>query len=92
MRIVLRIGGSVVASPINPELLGEYADMMKALRKQDHHIVVVVGGGSLARELIGVAKSLELDQKAQDEIAIGVSRIFAQLLLKRMGDSGCRDV
>jgi len=89
---VLRIGGSVVASPVNPELIGEYADMMKALRTRGHQIVVVVGGGALAREFIGVAKSLELNQEAQDGIAIGVSRIFAQLLLRRIGNSGCEDV
>lgn len=92
MRIVLRIGGSVVASPVNPELIGEYADMMKALRKRGHRIVVVVGGGALAREFIGVAKSLGLNQEAQDGIAIGVSRIFAQLLLGKIGNSGCEDV
>lgn len=92
MRIVLRIGGSVVASPVNPELIGEYADMMKTLRTRGHHIVVVVGGGALAREFIGVAKSLGLDQEAQDGIAIRVSRIFGQLLLRRIGNSGCEDV
>jgi uridylate kinase len=92
VRIVLRIGGSVVASPVNPELISEYADMMDALRTRGHHIVVVVGGGALAREFIGIAKSLGLNQEAQDGIAIGVSRIFAQLLLRRIGDSGCEDV
>jgi len=46
----------------------------------------------LAREFIGVAKSLGLKQEAQDGIAIGVSRIFAQLLLRRIGNSGCKDV
>jgi uridylate kinase len=89
---VLRIGGSVVASPVNPELIGEYADMMKALKTQGHQVVVVVGGGALARDFIGVAKSLGLKQKAQDAIAISVSRIFAALLLKRMGNAGCKDV
>lgn len=92
MRIVLRIGGSVVASPVNPELISEYADMMKALRVRGHQVVVVVGGGALAREFIGVARSLGLKQRAQDEIAISVSRIFAQLFLKRIGNAGCEDV
>ena len=30
MRIVIRIGGSVVASPINTELMSKYADIIKA--------------------------------------------------------------
>jgi len=92
MRLVLRIGGSVVASPINPELIGEYSEMMEAMRTQGHQVAVVVGGGALAREFIGVAKSLGLRQKAQDEIAISMSRIFAQLFLKKLGKTGCKDV
>jgi uridylate kinase len=92
MRIVLRIGGSVVASPLNAELMGKYASLLEDLRKRGHEIAVVVGGGSLAREFIKAAKSLGLDGKAQDEVAISVSRVFAQLLLKKLGESACRSV
>ena len=92
VRIVLRIGGSVVASPVNPRLISEYAEIIRALRVQNHQVVVVVGGGALAREFIGVARSLGLKQKAQDEIAISASRIFAQLFLKRIGNAGCEHV
>jgi len=92
LRIVLRIGGSVVASPINPDLIGQYAGMMKTLRTRRHKLVVVVGGGKLAREFISIAKDLGLNQEAQDEIAIQVSRLFAQLFLKKLGNSGCDHV
>jgi uridylate kinase len=92
VRIVLRIGGSVVASPVNADLIGEYADMMKALKARGNQVVVVVGGGALAREFISVARSLGLKQKAQDEIAISASRIFALLFLKRIRNAGCEDV
>jgi uridylate kinase len=89
MRIVLRIGGSVVASPINPALIGKYADLLRDLKTQGHEVTVVVGGGALARDFIAVAKNLGLDEKAQDEAAISVSRIFAQLFLKKLGELGC---
>lgn len=92
MRIVIRIGGSVVASPVNPELISQYADMIRTLRLRGHQIVVVVGGGKLARELIDVARAVGLKEKAQDEIAISASRIFAQLLLKRIGNASCENV
>lgn len=92
MRIVLRIGGSVIASPINPNLVRKYADLLKALKVQGHEVVVVVGGGTLARDFISIAKNLRLGEKAQDEIAISVSRIFAQLFLKKLGKTGCGDV
>ncbi len=92
MRIVLRIGGSVIASPLNPELINEYADLLVNLKRHGHEIAVVVGGGKLAREFIKVAENLRLDEKAQDEMAISVSRIFAQLLLKKLGEFSCEGV
>jgi uridylate kinase len=92
MRIVVRIGGSVVASPINTELMGKYADIIKTVKQQGHEVAVVVGGGALAREFIGIARNLGLDMTAQDEIAISCSRLFAQLFLKKLGDAACSNV
>jgi uridylate kinase len=92
MRIVLRIGGSVAASPINPELISKYADLLKTLKTQGHEVVVVTGGGALAREFIAIAKNLSLDMQAQDEIAISVSRLFAQLFIKKLGNLACPKV
>lgn len=92
MRIVFRIGGSVVASPINTDLMGKYVETLKAIKQQGHEIVVIVGGGQLAREFIGIAKNLGLEMHAQDEIAISVSRLFAQLVLKKFGDFACSKV
>jgi uridylate kinase len=92
MRVVLRIGGSVVASPINTELINRYAELLKTLRKQGHTVAVVVGGGTLAREFISIVKILELDEQAQDEIAISISRVFAQLFTKKLGKLSCNAV
>ena len=92
MRIVLRIGGSVAASPINPEIICKYADIIKTLKTQGHEIAAVTGGGALAREFIDIAKNLSLDMQAQDEIAISVSRLFAQLFIKKLGESACSKV
>jgi uridylate kinase len=92
MRIVLRIGGSVVASPVNTELMSTYTDVVKKLKEQNHEVAVVVGGGTLAREFISIAKNLGLDMRAQDEIAISVSRLFAQLFLKKLGNLACDKV
>jgi len=88
----MRIGGSVVASPINPTLIGRYVELLKDLKLTGHEVAVVVGGGTLARDFITVAKNLGLDEMAQDEVAISVSRIFAQLFLKKLGELGCEVV
>ncbi len=92
MRVVLRIGGSVVASPVNPGLIIKYVQILKKLRSQGHELIVIVGGGKLAREMIQVAKDIGLDEPSQDEIAISVSRIFAQLFLSKLGRIGCRTI
>jgi uridylate kinase len=92
MRIVFRIGGSVVASPINTELINTYIELLKTIKLQGHEVAVIVGGGNLAREFIGIAKKLELDMAAQDEVAISCSRLFAQLFVKKFGELGCGKV
>ncbi len=92
MRLLLRIGGSVVASPINTGLINEYSDLLKNLKNQGHDVAAVVGGGILAREFVHAAKELKLAEEAQDEIAISVSRLHAQLLLAKLGASGCMEV
>jgi len=92
LRIVVRVGGSVVASPPNPALIGRYADLLKDLRKQGHEVVAVVGGGALARDFIRVAGELGLDEANKDYIAIYVSRLFAQLFVMRLGEASCGTV
>ena len=90
MRIVIRLGGSVVATPVNIQLLGEYAEILKRLKAQGHTLAVVVGGGALAREFIKIAKELGLPEKDQDDLAISVSRLFAQLFAKILGADACQ--
>jgi uridylate kinase len=72
--------------------MSKYIELLKAVKAEGNEVVVVVGGGSLAREFIGIAKKLDLEMQAQDEVAISVSRLFAQLFLKKFGDLACDKV
>lgn len=92
MRLVFRIGGSVVASPVNTDLMKKYVEVLLSLKMQGHGVVVVVGGGALARQFISIAQNLGLEVTAQDEVAISVSRLFAQLFLKKFGSAACSTV
>ena len=92
MRVVIRIGGSVVASPPDPELIRRYAEIVGDLRAQGHELVVIVGGGSLARDFIQLAKKVGLTEPEQDEAAISVSRVFAQIFAMRLGGLGWKTV
>jgi uridylate kinase len=88
MKLVIRIGGSVVASPFNPVLMNAYVDLLVNLKASGHKVAAVVGGGSLSRELINTAKAMGLSETAQDEVAISVSRLMAQLIILRLGQYG----
>jgi len=88
MRLVVRVGGSVVASPFNPMLLNDYVELLLDLKRQGHVGAAIVGGGSLSRELIKTARAMGLSEAAQDEVAISVSRLMAQLFVLRLGMHG----
>ena len=88
MHVVIRIGGSVVASPVNTKLISEYIDLLERLQELGHKIVVVIGGGSLAREFIQYARGIGLKEVEQDEAAISVSRLIAQLFMLKLSDTG----
>jgi uridylate kinase len=92
MKIIIRVGGSVVATPVNTNLIGKYAEILKELKAKGHEVVVIVGGGALARDFIKIAKELELEEKDQDDLAISVSRLFAQLFAKTLGEISCEKV
>ena len=92
MRVVIRVGGSVVASPPNPSLIGKYVDLLKVLKEQGHDIVAIVGGGTLARDFIRIAGELGLDEPQRDWTAIHVSRLFAQLFAMRLGEAACETI
>lgn len=92
MRVVVRIGGSVVASPPNPQLIKEYAEAVNCLMARGHELVIIVGGGAPARQYIQLAKDVGLTEQEQDEVAITVSRLFAQLLAMKVGGSGWKNV
>lgn len=92
VRLVIRIGGSVIASPPNAEMIRRYANVLGRLRGFGHQFIVVVGGGSVAREFIKLAREAGLADDEQDEIAISVSRIFAQILAIKLMGLGAKSV
>jgi uridylate kinase len=89
MRVIVRVGGSVVGSPLNAQMINRYVTFLKDLKNQGHQVVAIVGGGSLAREFIKVAAYLGLEEAKRDWAAIHVSRLFAQLFVLGLGETGC---
>jgi uridylate kinase len=92
MRVVVRVGGSVVGSPLNAPIINRYVTLLKDWKNQGHDVAAVVGGGSLAREFIKVAAYLGLEEERRDWAAIHVSRLLAQVFVLGLGDAGCGTV
>ncbi len=86
MKIVLRIGGSIIGSPPNPLILKSYSEKISKLKEEGHTLVIVVGGGPLSRQYIETADTLGLGDEDKDDLAIMVSRLNARLLVKKIKD------
>lgn len=84
MKIVLRIGGSIMGSPPSPLILKSYAEQISKLKEEGHVLVIVVGGGPLSRQYIKTAEVLGLKDEDKDDLAILVSRLNARLLVKKL--------
>lgn len=89
---MLRIGGSIIGSPLNTALISQYIELLKRLESEGHSLTVVVGGGTTAREFIKSAKELGLGEPKQDQLAIKISRVIAELLLEKLGRAACETV
>lgn len=86
MRIVIKVGGSAIAPSLEAKRFSDYARVIRSLAK-DHTVLVVVGGGTPAREYINVTKELNASNALRDLIGIGVSRLNARLLISAMNDA-----
>ena len=88
MKIVLRIGGSIIGAPPKAKLVKEYAHIISKLVLEGHSVGVVVGGGAVAREYIKAARSLKLSSSQQDLAAIDASRLNASIVSMELGIKG----
>lgn len=85
MKVVLRIGGSVLGSPPSAKVVNAYAEAISDLNYEGHFIAVVVGGGPVSREYIKSASEMGLSPYQQDTVAIHASRLNARLVAMKLG-------
>ncbi len=85
MKIVLRIGGSILGSPPDGGVISSYAAVVERVLKERHKVVIIVGGGSVARQYIEAAKQSGLGTQEQDLVAIQASRLNAKLVGMKLG-------
>ncbi|MGQ4912196.1 MAG: UMP kinase [Candidatus Thorarchaeota archaeon] len=89
MRVVLKLGGSLIYGDdghVLLERIREYAKAIKTLTENGHTLVVVVGGGRPARTFIAAARELGASEAQCDWLGIKLARNNAELLCAALGD------
>jgi uridylate kinase len=85
MRVVVCIGGSVLAPELDPRRVEGHAEVIEGLAAEGCSVGAVVGGGGVARDYIGTARELGANEVQLDQIGIDVTRINARLLIAALG-------
>jgi len=85
MRVVVSIGGSVLAPDLDAQRVERHAAVVETLVDEGCEIGAVVGGGGVARDYIGTARELGANEVQLDQIGIDVTRINARLLIAALG-------
>lgn len=86
MKVVVSIGGSVLAPDLDSARVSAYADALTELDRAGHDIGVVTGGGQVAREYIESARAIGANEMELDHLGIGVTRLNARLLIAALGE------
>jgi uridylate kinase len=85
MRVVVCIGGSVLAPDLDPRRVEAHGEVIEGLAAEGCSVAAVVGGGGVARDYIGAARELGANEVQLDQIGIDVTRINARLLIAALG-------
>ncbi|WP_255195121.1 UMP kinase [Halorarius litoreus] len=87
MRVVVSVGGSVLAPDLGNNRVEAYASVVEGLVESGHDVAAVVGGGGVAREYIGAARELGANEIELDQLGISVTRLNARLLLSALDEA-----
>ncbi|MEZ3144628.1 UMP kinase [Halobaculum sp. MBLA0143] len=86
MRVVLSLGGSVLAPELDGERVASHAAAVERLVRDGCDVGVVVGGGGVAREYIETGREMGANEVALDRLGIDVTRVNARLLRAGFGE------
>ena len=92
MKLVTKIGGSLFKDDLSQQKISAYAQVLRDVRRQGHQIVVVSGGGEIARKYIESARALGASEAQCDQMGIYVTRLNARLLISALNDDAFPEV
>ncbi len=85
MKAVVKLGGFAFPDGSSKPLVKEYVHLLKEL-VGEYHLVIVTGGGQVARTYIKAAREMDVPESLCDQIGILVSRLNARLLVDGLGE------
>ena len=85
MKAVIKLGGFAFPSDPEKPLVMEYVKLFSGL-VGERHLVVVTGGGEIARQYIKSAREMDVSESMCDHLGILASRLNARLLADGLGE------
>ncbi len=89
MKFVLKIGGSLLFDEnqnFDIPRFKAFAQVVRQIKHLKHELIIVVGGGVLAKLFVEKGKELEADHDALDQLGIAATWVCAQLLIASLYD------
>jgi len=91
LKAVIKLGGFTFPGRETKPLVEEYVKILKSLSNA-HKLVVVTGGGAIARTYIRAARDMGVSESLCDQIGILVSRLNARLLVDGLGEDAFPEI
>ncbi|HID17539.1 TPA: UMP kinase [Candidatus Bathyarchaeota archaeon] len=92
MRVVIKLGGFAFPIKLDRKLIKSFASKFKEIHERGHRLVVVTGGGGVARLYIEAARRLGAPESFCDQVGILISRANASLIIASLGDAAASKV
>jgi uridylate kinase len=89
MKLVIKIGGSLLFDEDEQFDIARYqgfANVIRQVKELGYSIVLVIGGGVLAKLLVNKGKSLGANRDALDQLGIAATWVCAQLMIAALQD------
>lgn len=85
MKVSISLGGSLLTKECPQDNYRKYVDILRRLKEKGHTLIVVCGGGKLARDWIKLARELGADTYIQDRVGIHATHLNALLMIAALG-------
>lgn len=86
MIIALKLGKFLLSPEPQVDKMKEYVNIIERIIKAGNKLLIITGGGGIARTYIKAARALKVDESTCDQFGIEISRINAYLLISALDE------